>query len=283
MKHFWVIIFFFIATIGNSQELLRAPIPEKPKEEYSVDMIAGVTQDCNGLTFKYFCEPDEKIRLFKKQLLTLTGQKTCSNGKKYYEVYFKGTQCFVNSDYMLVLDETLEKLNNIDTTSQRLIRLRAEDSSIEWYNLEVDKANALFKKCQASGIAIIDSEVYDESEYTSGTGYKINFFNTSAKTIKYISFTLTGYNAVDDVVSTKTVKGIGPIAKDQNGEYNFNYVWHTDIVQTVKISSIKIQYMNGTFKTIAKPKESMLSEWCAYMVYQDNPYYVDTNSFLLDD
>jgi hypothetical protein len=42
----------------------------------------------------------------------------------------------------------------------------------------------------------------------------------------------------------------GPIKPDENGSYNFKYTWFTDLVQRVKITQIKVQYMDGSFKTI---------------------------------
>jgi hypothetical protein len=32
------------------------------------------------------------------------------------------------------------------------------------------------------------------------------------------------------------------------------YTWFTDLVQKVKITQIKVQYMDGSFKTINNPK-----------------------------
>ena len=61
-------------------------------------------------------------------------------------------------------------------------------------------------------------------------------------------------------VKNITVKSIGPIKPDESGLYTFEYVWYTDIVETAKITNIKIQYMDGTFKTITVPDKVIMSD-----------------------
>ena len=56
------------------------------------------------------------------------------------------------------------------------------------------------------------------------------------------------------------MKGVGPIKPEENGTYEYKYVWFTDLVETAKILSIKIQYMDGSFKTVVNPKEIMLTK-----------------------
>jgi hypothetical protein len=92
-------------------------------------------------------------------------------------------------------------------------------------------------------------------------------FNPTSKTIKYFWFTFIGYNPVGDPVvdfkrrtSSITVKAVGPIDPNKNGSYEFKYVWFTDLAETAKISSIKVQYMDGSFKTIFNLKPVMLDD-----------------------
>jgi len=95
-------------------------------------------------------------------------------------------------------------------------------------------------------------------------------------TIKYLWFTFVGYNAVDDKIidrkrgsSNITVKAIGPIKPDESGSYDYTYVWFTDLVETAVISNIKVQYMDGTFKTISNPKEIMLKKDLYNLIFED--------------
>ncbi|MEJ5105556.1 energy transducer TonB [Chryseobacterium sp. MYb328] len=127
------------------------------------------------------------------------------------------------------------------------------------FNLETDKINenlnnALkpFLAIKKYGIGIISFKATDE-DYVTGANFFI--FNPSTKTIKYIWFTVAGENPVGDLVKTKTgyyktLKAIGPIESKNVGEWTFESVWPTDVVEYLKISTIKIQYMDGSFKTI---------------------------------
>lgn len=90
-------------------------------------------------------------------------------------------------------------------------------------------------------------------EYSTGATFKI--YNPSKKTIKYIWFTVGGENPVGDLVGSKgnyykTVKGIGPVESNGIAEWDFQYLWYTNIVETLRITTIKIQYMDNTVKTL---------------------------------
>ena len=243
------------------------------------EIWGGINENCFAGKVTSYCFIEKEIKLFERQLLTVTDYTKCDVGSDdFFEIYFKGSPYFVKSENLTFLDKekSIEKLKNLDSISKSDLKTKAKKSSVDWYNLEMEKAKKLFEKCKSNGIAIIDYSLFDESEYTNGTGYRISFFNTSKKTIKYVWLTLSGYNPVKDLVATKTVKCVGPIEYDTNGEYTFNYVWNTDLVETVKLANIKIQYMDGTFKTAPAPKQSFLSDWCAFMIYENNPHYSAT-------
>lgn len=77
--------------------------------------------------------------------------------------------------------------------------------------------------------------------------------NGSKKAIKYITFYFEGYNSVDDKVGmTKILKGIGPINYMNRGVYNFENVWLTNIVETISIPQIKVEYMDKSVKIFKK-------------------------------
>lgn len=140
------------------------------------------------------------------------------------------------------------------------------------YNIENDRINEDIKDAlkpfiltKKHGIGIISYQATDD-HYATGADFSI--FNPTSKTIKYIWFTVAGKNPVGDLVNTKTgyyktLKGIGPIEPNNIGEWSFDYVWLTDVVESMKISTIKIQYMDGSFKTI-KYNDQMYIGYDAY-------------------
>jgi len=129
--------------------------------------------------------------------------------------------------------------------------------------LRQKKLGEYAKKCELKGLGVFECVAVDASEYTEGTGVDMTFYNPTKKVVKYVHATVVGMNPVDDPVieggnTSHTLKCIGPIDPGESGTYSFEYVWFTDIVERVKLTSIKVQYMDGTEKIISKPSEVIM-------------------------
>lgn len=127
-----------------------------------------------------------------------------------------------------------------------------EDQEEEEISDNVGEALQPFIEVEKYGLGIIK---YNATDDYASTGAAFKIFNPTKKTIKYIWFTVAGENAVGDLVKSggiyyKTLKGIGPVESYGIGSWSFDYVWFTDIIEYLKISTIKIQYMDGSIKTI---------------------------------
>ncbi len=128
---------------------------------------------------------------------------------------------------------------------------------------ELISALSPFIEAEKYGLGIIKYNVV--SDYSS-TGASFAIYNPSKKTIKYIWFSIAGENPVGDLVAItkgvfyKTLKGIGPVESNGIAEWSFDYVWLTDVVEYLKISTIKIQYMDGSMKTIKYNKNMYIGE-----------------------
>lgn len=91
-----------------------------------------------------------------------------------------------------------------------------------------------------------------------GVGVKIRFRNDGEKTIKYATFTVVPYNAVNDVQrsaagghSAAEIKVTGPVEAGTAGEYTFGNVWYNDTITTVKLTRVRLQFMDGSEETAA--------------------------------
>jgi len=174
------------------------------------------------------------------------------HGYASYEIIYKGKIYFIDAKKVETHPETFNFLLAMDPDKFEKYRDFTIYFGEHTHDQKVSEAIEWVEKTGPSGIAILKRQVYDESEYTSGTGIEFKFINTSKKTIKYIWFNFTGYNAVDDPVSTmKTRKGIGPIKHLTEAAYTYEYVWMTDIVEYARLNSIKIQYMDNSIKTLS--------------------------------
>ena len=103
-----------------------------------------------------------------------------------------------------------------------------------------------------------------EPNSAGGVDVEIEFFNSSEKTINYISFWLTPYNKVGDVVtdrlrrgSTRGIRFTGPIESGKSNTYIefakipesnnvWKNIWYNNSIHCATIHKIKVEYNDGT-------------------------------------
>lgn len=190
----------------------------------------------------------------------LIADKQKMHGSSYYIGLFANKCFYIPVKDVVLSDVEKAKLDTLLSCDQsKRNQFFSWAKSLENYHY-TQKTNQLLKELDRhtkQGLSIVSWGVYDESEYTDGTGVEFEFFNPTNKTIKYITINLSGYNAVDDAVHstlgklTLSPKCIGPIEPNKTAYYKFEYLWFTDIVEYAKIKSIVIQYTNGTSKRIS--------------------------------
>ncbi|MGJ1364067.1 hypothetical protein ACR79B_19505 [Sphingobacterium spiritivorum] len=193
--------------------------------------------------------------LDKNTVVILCGAKNGVSDNKSFEVVYNNKTYFVDVNNVETNPINFEIFNSANLDTSLKFRKAAINMGKVLYAEKLEKAFSWIDSTKPYGIVLTKNNVYDESEYTDGTGVEFEITNTSKKTIKYVTFNFTGYNAVNDKVITaktslKSRKGIGPIGLGEGGSYTFEYVWFTDIVEYMKVNSIKLQYTDGTFKTI---------------------------------
>ncbi|NTW99661.1 MAG: hypothetical protein HGB35_07005 [Geobacteraceae bacterium] len=186
---------------------------------------------------------------------------------KYYEVMYCGKGYVVKEGDIAITKDENTYLHALDHGRVDLMRENAKKVSIYFRIGDYERGIALGKKLHTRGLFIYDREIYDTSEYSEGTGFKVSIFNTSNKTIKYISFSVIGYNPVKDMVRGRpVVKGVGPIKPGESAVYDWEYLWFTDLVQTHKIMQIKVQYMDGSVKVYKSGDDLILSGYEKYLI-----------------
>lgn len=126
-------------------------------------------------------------------------------------------------------------------------------AAIDDYNKDVayKKKNQIF----ITGIGY----VFDSNEYSHSFGMRFDVYNCFSKTIKYIEFTLTNYNAVGDIQrddlghSSRTVKGIGPIESEDGGRYSWDDIFWDgrNVIEKTKLTKVKIIFKDGTTRVFS--------------------------------
>lgn len=194
---------------------------------------------------------------------------------KFLKMIYNGKAFFMKADDVKLSPEDKQKLDslencNLDIQNQFWHQTLLLNQAI--YYKRLNDALQEIDSYSKYGLAIKNWSVYDESEYTDGTGIRITFLNPTDKVIKYISLSFQGYNAVDDPYGRPVSKKcIGPIDSKETASYNFEYVWFSDVVEYAKIRSIVVTYTNGTTKTISNPSSIMLSKEVIQTIFGSNP------------
>lgn len=267
---FLVFLFVFCVTHTHARQ-----VPDSSKSEHKVlandsTMAVGVSRGCFGTKDVTYCSLRSDKYIPSGKAVVIRGMKHCKSGytvEHLFEVIYNNKIYFVPS-LDIATDETYyDQLERMPADALARFRAYADHIGQIVYESDVLKVLTFLESCKPKGLSVVKWSFHDESEYTSGKGVEVSVYNPTGKTIKYLWFTLVGYNPVGDKVvdpkrktSNVTLKGVGPIAPDETSSYTFSYAWFTDLVSTAKMLSIKVQYMDGTFKTISAPGSITLSE-----------------------
>lgn len=179
------------------------------------------------------------------------------DGKVYY-VELNDEDLFIINSKKYTVNEAQLFLNSLSKTQKDNIISHSENLSSYYIDyLKSELHDKIFKN-KNLGIGIINAYPVEEYSFTGATFEIINF---SSKRIKYITFNFYGKNAVADKVGGNlSLKGIGPVDSNSISSWTFDSVWYTDVVQTLKLTSVLIQYFDGTSKTIPITEKMWVDE-----------------------
>lgn len=214
------------------------------------------------------CEPKQKSNLSVETLFYVVASHECEmpgqESVDYYEAIDTSKKTFfIKMDDVEISEEDAERIESLTDDEKNALR-RVSKASAPFLKKAMDnfKYNQGFpERAKKAGLALIKSSIFDTSDYTDGTGYSVEVLNTSKKTIKYITFNVVGYNSVNDPVksgrgkgASLSLRGVGPIEPDDPASYSWEYAWFTDLVQSHKLKSITVQYMDGSKKVYTDMK-----------------------------
>lgn len=192
--------------------------------------------------------------------------KSGSTPTFFLEIADKGKTYLIKDWQTDIKPNERKSLSEIPESNKTRNRDVAVERSSQLWQKSQEELKVKLRASKVLGLTIVQASIKDESEYTEGTGLEISVQNPTEKTIKYLTFNIVGYNAVNDPVrdgnrsgSTISVKGIGPIEPNETGKYKWKYMWYTDSVQSFKIPSIAIQYMDGSTRLLRDVSSATLS------------------------
>lgn len=194
---------------------------------------------------------------------------------KFLKMIYNGKAFFMKADDVKFFENGQAKLDSLESSGMEAQELFWHKTLLINQMIHIDRMGEALKELESlskHGLAIKSWGVYDESEYTDGTGISFSFLNPTDQVIKYVSVTFQGYNAVDDPYGRPiTKKMIGPVGPNETASCDFDYVWFSDVVEYAKIRSITVTYKNGTTKTITNPRSIILSDETLDTIYGSDP------------
>lgn len=270
--------YFLALTLFCKSFYLFGQNPENTDNDISItdsSLVLGVVSEDYCSICEYissYCSCFSKT-LNKGTIVVVAGATACeksySDNGLYFEILHKNKTFYIKKSGLSFAQniDCFSEIAKFSKEQKDTFRRNAQFTASVIYNKSLDEISSFLKSTKSKGVAILQWNIFDESEYTDGTGLEIEFYNTTNKSIKYITTTIVGYNSVGDKVfnvKKKTyncqVKSIGPIEPESSGSYKFNYVWFSDIVQTAKVTNVIVQYMDGTIKNITNPENVILKK-----------------------
>ena len=171
-------------------------------------------------------------------------------------------QCQDSIDYYkrlkIILPAQIDLVENAAIAEYERLKQEKFD---KWY-----RSQPASTKQAADRLQINYAELQDPNS-AGGCDYELYYTNKSNKTIKYLHWTGTVYNAVGDLAycsirhySTYTGRDTGPVKPNIQGGGVWSCIVYNYSADTVKLNNIRIDYMDGTSVTISSADIRRLME-----------------------
>ncbi len=280
MKYILLLLISLNSLTVHSQSGILA---KKKKSSFSPFLFKNIdTISCRGHIETAIYSADEEYFII--------GDTICKNAHsnkifKFYEIFY------IDSIYLI---EAAIFENSIIDSAISLFKIIAADPSIrikiakaDYQEIlhqkliaeeRIDKENKLAEKKYSDSVfheyekalviarnknLVLNKWSWNyENEYSRAADIWVKILNPYNKKIKYISFVISAYNDVDDIIregitgkSEITLKGIGPIDYGATAEYSFDNAFYSQVIGKMKMKQIKIQFFDGSIKLISNPIE----------------------------
>lgn len=236
---------------GNAHEL--RPIPEVILSFLKVDgMLCPTPTD--------ICDSTGKFIERRTSVYPVAIWPNANKSRNHVvEVFENGEKYYLNADSIYLSDQEMAILRDLKTSEYLQFSEHAKLASIKTRRLEEVSnesiVRAAIKRTGPNGVALIEATARAESV---GMSLSFTVLNPTKTTIKYVHFTVVGYNAVGDAVYNtfsrgvaRTVKGVGPIEPMELATFSWDRFWPNDLVKDYKIKQVKVEFMDGKSKTVS--------------------------------
>ena len=206
--------------IGQKNYKEALPIYIELNDVNYVDLTEKITETKRELKQSIL----KKVNQLKQEKNYISAEKMLAEVEKFYND---------DKEFLDLLSET------------KKLKQTQENAEKEKKQIEEIKASVKVTKIWAS-----------TPNSAGGVDLYINWKNLSNKIIKYAYFTVVPYNSVNDIVnctirrySKFTAQDEGPYSKGQGTQgtgYYWENAWYNYSIKSVKLESVRIEYMDGT-------------------------------------
>jgi predicted nucleic-acid-binding Zn-ribbon protein len=136
-----------------------------------------------------------------------------------------------------------------------------------WFTIETPEGKTKLENERIKGLIRVKNVYTSNPNSAGGVDLHIIWQNLSPKVIKYISFTVVPYNAVNDIVqctirdeSTFTGQVTGPVYSGEwRGESTYwECPWYNNTIRRAELIGVSITYMDGSKENINKGQVSLV-------------------------
>jgi hypothetical protein len=245
-----------------------------PTQESSTDLTRPAVRALGGIlayaasAYPWGCEPGSEFALPLGHPVVVIRKLDCEAFRGPWpllEIAYDGKAYFVKPSALKWIgsgEQSLSDHSESVVTHNRAQWLEQSKQVLASYRAQFEK-QALKKGSQ--GMSLVNATVYDISKHTEGTGFEVTVLNTGKRVIKYITFSVVGLNRVGDPVvnplngqRTQRFRGVGPITPWTTATFSKDYMWHTDVVDTLRIPEVQVEFMDGSRAVIRNAEKLQL-------------------------
>ncbi|MBW7914027.1 MAG: hypothetical protein H3C54_10110 [Taibaiella sp.] len=206
--------------------------------------------------------PDNFYENFDPAVIKIFSHKSSTNDEsriaallgKIYDIRARKAQEYYQAKALAEADEVRQKA--IRDSLAEVVEMIVDSIELDQLNRRSDSLKKILHTAYGNKAIHVSEWSWDyESEYSHAPDVYFKFLNATKKRIKYVWITLSAYDAVGGRLtsfgqSTVTLKAIGPIEVMGFAEYSFERVFYSKVIDKMKIATIKVQYFDGTYKTV---------------------------------
>ena len=214
------------------------------------------------------CSLQDSQKIYENDIVLVIGLSSCSpnhaSTKNLYEISWQGKSYFVEPEQVKLVPQDLRRMEKLSASSPessewKKVRAQGVYASRVIYAEKLKKLVKTMGSYKPYGFAVIDWVTISESEDSKETGVRFQLYNPTKQDIKYIWLTIQGYSASDNPIGKPiTLQTTEILESETSLSYQFEHLWMTNLVEYVTLKNIRVQYIDGTEKMIARPHKIVL-------------------------